>query len=106
MSVRQVPELSLLSYVNGSESEKQKFVDELFVGFKEYGFIILTDHTIDQAKVDAAYELVHQFFHLPVATKENYGGVPGGQRGYTPFKKEHAKDSTHPDLKEFWHVGR
>ena len=29
-----------------------------------------------------------------------------GQRGYTPYKKEHAKDNPHPDLKEFWHVGR
>ena len=25
---------------------------------------------------------------------------------FTPFKQEHAKDSEHPDLKEFWHVGR
>jgi isopenicillin N synthase-like dioxygenase len=30
----------------------------------------------------------------------------GGARGYTPFKVETAKDSAHPDLKEFWHVGR
>lgn len=106
MNQRQVPELSLLSYVNGTIDQKTKFVDELFVGLKEYGFIILTDHTVDQKKVDAAYSLVHQFFHLPTKVKENYGGVPGGQRGYTPFKKEHAKDSEHPDLKEFWHVGR
>lgn len=106
MSERKVPELSLLSYVNGSDSEQQKFVEELFSGLKEYGFIILTDHTVDQNKVDAAYELVHQFFHLPLETKEKYGGVPGGQRGYTPFKKEHAKDSKFGDLKEFWHVGR
>jgi isopenicillin N synthase-like dioxygenase len=30
----------------------------------------------------------------------------GGHRGYTAFGREHAKDSKHPDLKEFWHVGR
>ncbi len=29
-----------------------------------------------------------------------------GQRGYTPFGKEHAKDAKIADLKEFWHVGR
>ena len=27
-------------------------------------------------------------------------------RGYTPFGREHAKDSKFPDLKEFWHIGR
>src|SRR5690606_19339663 len=30
----------------------------------------------------------------------------GGQRGYTAFGVEHAKNSQFPDLKEFWHVGR
>ena len=30
----------------------------------------------------------------------------GGARGYTGFGVEKAKDSNHPDLKEFWHVGR
>ncbi|MEY3658900.1 MAG: hypothetical protein RL425_1661, partial [Pseudomonadota bacterium] len=29
-----------------------------------------------------------------------------GQRGYTPFGTEIAKDAAHVDLKEFWHVGR
>ncbi|MEN9265618.1 MAG: 2OG-Fe(II) oxygenase family protein, partial [Thermostichales cyanobacterium BF4_bins_65] len=29
-----------------------------------------------------------------------------GQRGYTCFGKEHAKDNPYPDLKEFWHIGR
>lgn len=106
MSIRQVPELSLLSYVNGSESEQEEFTSRLFAGLKEYGFIILTDHTVEVEKVSKAYELVHRFFQLPTEVKNKYGGVPGGQRGYTPFKKEHAKDSTHPDLKEFWHVGR
>ena len=30
----------------------------------------------------------------------------GGQRGYTSFGKEHAKNRKVGDLKEFWHVGR
>jgi isopenicillin N synthase-like dioxygenase len=106
MSNRQVPELSLLSYVNGNENDQEQFVSKLFEGLKEYGFIILTDHTVEQEKVTKAYNLVHQFFQLPTEVKKQYGGVPGGQRGFTPFKKEHAKDSSHPDLKEFWHVGR
>ena len=106
MTLRKVPELSLLSYVNGSTADKIKFVDNIFSGLKDYGFIILKDHTIEQKKIERAYELVQNFFELPLETKLKYKLDNGGQRGYTPFKTEHAKDNKNPDLKEFWHVGR
>ena len=106
-TTRQVPELSMLSYVNGTEADKTAFIDGLFGGLKDYGFIILKDHIIDQAKVDRAYDLVHEFFQLPTKTKMNYfDDRIAGQRAYTPFRTEHAKDNPNPDLKEFWHVGR
>jgi isopenicillin N synthase-like dioxygenase len=105
-SQRKVPELSLLSYVNGSSTDKIKFVDNIFAGLKDYGFIILKDHTIEAKKIERAYELVQNFFDLPLETKLKYKLDNGGQRGYTPFKTEHAKDNSNPDLKEFWHVGR
>ena len=106
MSVRKVPELSLLSYVNGTNADQVKFVDNIFSGLKDYGFIILKDHTIEQKKIEKAYTLVQEFFALPLETKMKYKMENGGQRGYTPFKVEHAKDNKNPDLKEFWHVGR
>lgn len=105
-SNRKVPELSLLSYVNGTSADKIKFVDNMFSGLKDYGFIILKDHTIEQKKIDRAYDLVQAFFELPFEVKNKYKLDNGGQRGYTPFKTEHAKDNKNPDLKEFWHVGR
>ncbi len=104
--IRKVPELSLLSYVNGTSADQIKFVDDIFLGLKDYGFIILKEHTIEQQKIDRAYELVKTFFNLPLETKLKYKMDNGGQRGYTPFKTEHAKDNKNPDLKEFWHVGR
>ena len=58
--MRKVPELSLLSYVNGSTSDQLKFVDNISSGLKNYGFIVLKDHTIDQKKIDRAYELVQE----------------------------------------------
>ena len=58
MSQRKVPELSLLSYVNGSQNDKIKFVDNITLGLKDYGFFILKDHTIDQKKIDHAYDMV------------------------------------------------
>jgi isopenicillin N synthase-like dioxygenase len=103
---RRVLELSLLSYKNGSTLDQNRFVDNLMLGLKEYGFIILKDHFVDQNKVDDAYTLVKEFFNLPNETKTKYAMGNGGQRGYTPFKVEHAKDHKYGDLKEFWHVGR
>ncbi|MGK0367868.1 MAG: isopenicillin N synthase-like dioxygenase [Thermoproteota archaeon] len=104
---REVPKLSLLSYVQGDEVEKEKFINELMYGLKEYGFIVLKDHTVDQQIIKDAYAKIHEFFHLDVKIKEKYiSHDGGGQRGYTAFGIEHAKDSEAPDLKEFWHTGR
>lgn len=105
-TLRKVPELSLMSYINGSSNDQVAFVNNLYSGLKDYGFIVLTDHTVDQNKVDNAYLLLKEFYSLPIDVKSKYIGNNGGQRGYTPFKTEHAKDNSNPDLKEFWHVGR
>jgi isopenicillin N synthase-like dioxygenase len=105
--MQKVPELSLSAYTQGSTSEKNAFIDQLFSGLKEYGFIVLRDHPIDPELLHKAYRLSEQLFGLPEVVKKAYISDDGGnQRGYTPFGKEHAKDSKLPDLKEFWHVGR
>ncbi len=104
---RKVPELSLLKYVNGNESEKAEFVKNLYTGIKDYGFIILTDHTMTQSAVDKGYAASKAFFALSKEEKEACISSAGaGQRGYTPFGTEHAKDNPYKDLKEFYHVGR
>lgn len=105
--MNKVPELSLKAYTHGSTLEKLAFVDELFSAFKEYGFIILKDHPIERETLRKVYALSERLFQLPTSVKESYISHDGGnQRGYTPFGKEHAKNSKFPDLKEFWHVGR
>lgn len=105
-TVRQVPTLSLKSYTEGSVEEQSRFIQQLYIGLKDYGFIILKDHDVSQELLNKGYQMLEQFYALPEATKLKYAGVHGGQRGYTPFGKEHAKDSPVMDLKEFWHVGR
>lgn len=105
-SARQVPTLSLKSYTEGEKADQIKFIDQLYTGIKDYGFIVLKDHDVDQELFSEAYEILEQFYKLPTEEKMKYAGVSGGQRGYTPFGKEHAKDSPVMDLKEFWHVGR
>jgi isopenicillin N synthase-like dioxygenase len=105
--MRKVPELSLKEYTHGSKANQLAFVDRLFSGLKEYGFIILKDHPIQVDLLRQAYALSEQLFALHTQVKESYiSKAGGGQRGYTPFGKEHAKNSALPDLKEFWHVGR
>jgi isopenicillin N synthase-like dioxygenase len=104
---RKVPELSLMSFLNGTTNDKTAFVNNLFTGLKDYGFIILVDHPVDHKLTAKAYDLIHEFFQLPLERKQHYVcKAGGGQRGYTAFGVEHAKNSKHPDLKEFWHVGR
>ena len=83
------------------------FADALGRSFARYGFAVVSDHGLDQARIDAAIADAKAFFALPEAVKLRYK-LPGvsGQRGYTAFGVETAKGSAHFDLKEFWHVGR
>ncbi len=106
-TLRRVPELSLNSYIEGTATDRQRFIDDFFRGIKDYGFIVLKDHPIPTPLLNSAYALLEQLFALPVDVKLKYAlKEQGFQRGYTPFGQEHAKDSPVMDLKEFWHVGR
>lgn len=105
--LRKVPTLSLKDYTHGNEDQKNNFILGLFNGIKDYGFIILKDHSVRVELIDRAYEVLEKFYAQDTATKMKYVSPKNdGQRGYTPFGKEHAKDSPVMDLKEFWHVGR
>ncbi len=106
MNLRKVPELSLMSYIQGSDVDRQMFIRAFFSGLKDYGFIVLKDHPIDEALLNKAYAMLETFFNLPTDIKKSYAKTHGGQRGYTPFGTEHAKDADVFDLKEFWHVGQ
>lgn len=101
----QVPELSLSEWMRGDKDARKAFQEALYDGFKHFGFIILKDHGVDRALLRRAYELSAAFFDLPDDEKMKFFSKDG-QRGYTPFGREHARDSHFPDLKEFWHVGR
>ena len=83
------------------------FADQLGRSFARYGFAVVADHDLPQGLVDGALDRTKAFFALPDAVKRLYHVAGGaGQRGYTPFGVETAKDAKAHDLKEFWHVGR
>jgi isopenicillin N synthase-like dioxygenase len=89
------------------DTDREGFVAELGAAYREWGFCGIRGHGIPAELIDGAYDAFRRFFALPDEVKRKYH-VPGGggARGYTPFMVETAKDSRHPDLKEFWHIGR
>ena len=100
--IHRVPVLDLDRLVGDEEA----LVAEVGSAYREYGFCGFRNHGVPDAVIAAAYEAIHRFFALPSAAKLAYRSSDGGQRGYTPFGTEHARDNPVPDLKEFWHTGR
>lgn len=106
MSTALVRTLNLKDFTYGNTSQRKVFAEQFLAGLKETGFIILEGHGVDPALIDKNYELWQEFFSLDSEVKAKYEGITGGARGYTGFGKEHAKNRTVGDLKEFYHVGQ
>jgi len=102
-----IPSVDLHDFIHGDDSTKQKFVSALGHAYENIGFVAVKNHLIAPSTVHELYLQVQAFFGLPLEQKLKYE-IEGlaGQRGYTSFGKEHAKDSNAGDLKEFWHFGQ
>lgn len=93
--------------VRDLETDIQGFGAQLCRAWTETGFVIVTGHGIDDSIIANCVDSARRVFALPEDVKQRYHQVGGGgQRGYTPFGIETAKDASIADLKEFWHVGR
>jgi isopenicillin N synthase-like dioxygenase len=102
-----IPSVDLSKFMHGDAASRQAFVRALGDAYENIGFVAVKGHLFPADLEQKLYQEVQKFFALPVAVKENYE-VAGlaGQRGYTSFGREHAKDSKVGDLKEFWHFGQ
>ncbi len=107
MANRVIPVVDLSKFVDGTPAERADFVKEIGDAFNSIGFVGVTNHGIPKSLIDGFYSNSKAFFALPEATKRAYE-IPGlaGQRGYTSFGKEHAKQSKVADLKEFFQIGQ
>jgi isopenicillin N synthase-like dioxygenase len=107
MAKRAIPLVDLAHFTQGDAAQKEQFVEALGRAFHEVGFVGVINHGISEDLTRSFYDLSQQFFAMDKATKERYE-VQGlaGQRGYTSFGKEHAKQSTVADLKEFYQIGQ
>lgn len=107
MKEKGIPTVDLSQYSNGSAAEKEAFVRDLGKAFHEVGFVAVVNHGVPKELIDRFYAASKAFFALPEVVKKQYE-IPGlaGQRGYTSFGKEHAKQSQVADLKEFFQIGQ
>ncbi|MEL6668594.1 MAG: 2-oxoglutarate and iron-dependent oxygenase domain-containing protein [Bacteroidota bacterium] len=106
-TARTIPLVDLSQFTQGNADDRQAFIDQLGDAFHKIGFVGVVGHGIDQELIDNFYTSAKAFFALPVSEKMQYelAGM-AGQRGYTSFGKEHAKQSDVPDLKEFFQIGQ
>lgn len=107
MQEKGIPTVDLGQYANGSEADKKAFVEQLGKAFHEVGFVAVVNHGVPKKLIDDFYAASKAFFALPEDVKRKYeiAGL-AGQRGYTSFGKEHAKQSQVADLKEFFQIGQ
>lgn len=102
-----IPVVSLKTYQQGSANDRDRFVSTVGDALTDLGFFSVEDHGVDMKLIDKAYSIAAEFYELPEDKKLKYENLAiKGQRGYTSYGREHAKDSKAADLKEFWHVGR
>jgi isopenicillin N synthase-like dioxygenase len=106
VSSSNIPIVDLRDFHAGG-ARRQAFVRAVGESLADIGFFAVVHHGVPDALTRRAYEVARAFFHLPPAVKARYHDpAKKGQRGFTGFGTEHAKDSRAPDLKEFWQVGR
>lgn len=107
MALVNIPRLDLLNYTEGNSDQRNQFIQDIGKAFNETGFVTIANHGLSKALIDELYQVVPAFFALPSETKLSYEFPElAGQRGYTTKGREKAKDSTTPDLKEFWQRGQ
>ncbi|MFM6952082.1 MAG: isopenicillin N synthase family dioxygenase [Bacteroidota bacterium] len=105
--MQSIPKLDLSDFTHGSNDQKLAFVRDLGQAYEQIGFVAIRNHGIPQQILTDLYDQVKNFFDLPESVKLKYDDSEGGgQRGYTGFGKEHAKNRNAGDLKEFWHFGQ
>jgi len=106
MAVQNIPVVDLRDWIEGGAA-RQRFVRTVGESLVDIGFFAVKHHGVPDELTGRAYEAARAFFHLPPAIKARYHDpAKQGQRGFTGFGTEHARDSQAPDLKEFWQVGR
>ena len=107
MSEKVIPVIDLSMFTKGNKVEREQFVKELGEAFHNIGFVGVKNHGISMDLINDFYKKSKEFFALDTVSKMKYE-IEGlaGQRGYTSYGKEHAKNSKVADMKEFFQIGQ
>lgn len=106
MSAASIPIVDVTDW-QGDDAARARFVRGVGESLADIGFFALANHGVPAELTTSAYDAARAFFALPPERKQRYHRAGAkGQRGYTGFGTEHAKDARAADLKEFWQVGR
>lgn len=105
--MQKIPSVNLQDFLSDDSEKKKVFTKQIGTAFNEIGFVALKGHFLSDELTTNLYSEIKKFFELSEEVKKKYEieGI-GGQRGYTSFGKESAKDKKEADLKEFWHFGQ
>jgi isopenicillin N synthase-like dioxygenase len=102
-----VPVVNLKQFTEGNAAERADFVKKLGEAYEEIGFVAVENHGISDETIHQFYKCVKDFFGMQRPTKLKYEIIElAGQRGYTSFGREKAKNANVADLKEFWQIGQ
>ena len=101
-----IPVLDLQDFLSEDPKRKEKFIQGVGDSLVDTGFFALENHNVDKKLIEKAYTLSVDFFSMDEEAKQQYEVTEPEPRGYGSFAKEHVKDVSIPDPKEFWHVGR
>lgn len=99
--------LDLNHFRHGTPEQKEQFVKSLGEAYEKIGFAAIYNHELSDSLTENLYKYTKEFYALPLDVKLKYqiAGI-AGQRGFTSWGTEHAKDSKVGDLKEFFHFGQ
>lgn len=104
--MRTIPLVDLSQFEKGNLAERNEFIETLGNAFHTVGFVGVVNHGIPSDLIKSFYKEAHAFFALSENEKLQYKILgANGQRGYTAFGTEHAKQSKVADLKEFFQIG-
>lgn len=98
----QIATLDFAEFLQGDDSAKARFAEELGTALREIGFAVLTGHGVDPALYDEVHDQVLDLFTTtPLDEKmrfraERHGSV---NQGYFPLEET---SDIHPDLVEGW----
>jgi isopenicillin N synthase-like dioxygenase len=98
--------VDIRDHTSGDPAKREALATTLRHGLEQHGFLRVAGHGVDARLMARAFALYEAFFALREDERAACGGVSGGQRGYTPFGVEHARDHPVADLKQFFHVGQ